>query len=454
MHQYSIFFKLFLLSCLTFLITLFSVQYIGEESVYTLQSSEMLHTGNYLIATEYGDYYRRPPLFNWLIIFFTQIIGEQNLLQSARIVSALSTIASGLLIRKFVRDTWGTATMGDTAALIFITSWQPLLYYGWLGYSDALFSALSVTAIFATWLWLDSKKKIWLLLASIALLSGVMTKAITIYAFYGSFVLSYLIIQRRLRPFLNFSFILSHLCIFALMATWSHFLYNQGLLSILNFLGDPTGKFTPYTLTSYLTTLIEYLFQGLVVYFLPWSFVIAYLTLKKKINYLHISNDKKLNVLLLTTALSIFPYLLAPHGSHRYILPLYALLACVLAVIFYSKKTPPKLIYSVAIWAISFKVIAASVLYPMYISYKRPNIEDISNKILLIADGKPIYSKHFGWEGFAISTEINKKRKNNLVQKYTHDLEEGYVFSQGKLEGENNSLDLSFNIYLTNLNHN
>lgn len=68
--NFSIILKCLLgLAIVSFFLSL-SFPYIGEEATYTISSYEMWYQHHYFYATTYGLPYWRPPLFNWLIIFF------------------------------------------------------------------------------------------------------------------------------------------------------------------------------------------------------------------------------------------------------------------------------------------------------------------------------------------------------------------------------------------------
>ena len=63
------------LIALSYIIMFWSVQYAGEESVYTIMSYEMYVNKTWLTPTLYGEPYWRPPLFNWLIILLSMFMG-------------------------------------------------------------------------------------------------------------------------------------------------------------------------------------------------------------------------------------------------------------------------------------------------------------------------------------------------------------------------------------------
>ena len=90
------------MAALSFIPTLF-LPYVGEEGVYTITSMEMAHSREWLAPTLYGWPLARPPLVNWLLIPLTELLGWQNILLASRIIVAVATVGTGLLLIVFVQ---------------------------------------------------------------------------------------------------------------------------------------------------------------------------------------------------------------------------------------------------------------------------------------------------------------------------------------------------------------
>jgi 4-amino-4-deoxy-L-arabinose transferase-like glycosyltransferase len=182
-NNFSISLKwLFILTTASFFLSLF-LPYIGEEAVYTISSYEMWYHHHYLYPTTYGLSYWRPPLFNWLIILFANLIGWQHMLAASRLVTALATIATSFLLIWLANCLFKKSNFGLFAALIYLTS-DALFYHGWLAYSDPLFAFFVVSAI--SFLWVANLERcyglVWL--SVVFLIAAFMTKALTAYVFY------------------------------------------------------------------------------------------------------------------------------------------------------------------------------------------------------------------------------------------------------------------------------
>ncbi len=118
------------MAALSFIPTLF-LPYIGEEGVYTITSMEMARSREWLVPTLYGVSYPRPPLVNWLMIPLTKWLGWQNILLASRIIAAVATVGTGLLLIVFVRRIYGNMHLAVLSGLFFFSG-DILFHRGWL----------------------------------------------------------------------------------------------------------------------------------------------------------------------------------------------------------------------------------------------------------------------------------------------------------------------------------
>lgn len=187
----------------SYIIMFWSVQYAGEESVYTIMSYEMYVNKTWLTPTRYGEPYWRPPLFNWLIILLSMLMGWQQSLAAARIISALATFASASLIYWIVKRVWEKENMAFFTGLIYLCFGQVLFGYGWKSYSDALFGAFTLSAMLFGWLAVKETAMKWLAIALITALLGFLTKALTVFIFLGLTIIISVFAYRNLKFILS-----------------------------------------------------------------------------------------------------------------------------------------------------------------------------------------------------------------------------------------------------------
>jgi hypothetical protein len=59
---------------------------------------------------------------------------------------------------------------------------------------------------------------------------------------------------------------------------------------------------------------------------------------------------------------------------------------------------------------IVLKFVFALLLFPLYTHYKRPNIEKLASDVILLADGRRIFSTDESWIGLSVADVINRLR--------------------------------------------
>lgn len=114
----------------------------GEEPRRALISIEMLKDGDYIFPHMFGwMYYNKPPLFNWLMVGFFQIMGTINE-WAVRMPSTLSIIFLAFLNWKFARN-----FIDDKTALFSSFLYSPMQKY----FFTDLFIAVKLTCFLHCW---------------------------------------------------------------------------------------------------------------------------------------------------------------------------------------------------------------------------------------------------------------------------------------------------------------
>src|SRR3990167_3614739 len=119
-------------AALSFLCTLF-LPSVGEEGVYTNITLEMLHNKDYLVPTLFGTHYSRPPLFNWLMLPVTQILGSVQVVLAARLVNMFATLLTAGSLVYLVRRIFPERQFALLAGAIYLSG-DLLFRRGWLAY--------------------------------------------------------------------------------------------------------------------------------------------------------------------------------------------------------------------------------------------------------------------------------------------------------------------------------
>ncbi len=149
-----------LLLCLpAYLLNLGVAAFIGDEAIRAWVAMEMDFSGNYIATTMHGaPYLNKPPLFNWMILAVSKIMGGYGELPS-RLITVFFLAVFGYTIFRFVRQRF-TAEFAFLAAMMTVTSGRWLFYDSMLGLIDTTFS-LVIYLLFIS-IWFFGKREQWL----------------------------------------------------------------------------------------------------------------------------------------------------------------------------------------------------------------------------------------------------------------------------------------------------
>lgn len=327
---------LVIFSALSFLTTL-NLPYQGEEGVYTLTSLEMWFNHEWLNPTQYGMSYLRPPFLNWLIIPLASFLGWEQMLLASRLISATSTLITTALLFWSTNTLFRSKFLAWLAAALFLSG-DLLLRRGWLAYADPLFSLWIFSAIVCSLMALEKRNAVFLIFSSLSICAAFLTKAMTAYLFYAItlFVLYWKHPNRRV--LLSPASLVAHLFAFSFPFLWDNFLSHAShSQSMIN---DVLNKLSLIEILNYTIKLVVFPLDALFRFFPASAIVIYFFIIEKKWKHIdHIPNfssksqDHSLlfSILVWIVILNFLPYWLAPKAHVRYLLPLYPLVAIILA---------------------------------------------------------------------------------------------------------------------------
>lgn len=409
---------LFLLAAGSFFTTLF-LPYMGEEGVYTLTSLEMFQDESWMVPTLYGHNYGRPPLYNWLIIPIASFLGWSQVLVAARLVTALSTILTSILLLFFVRHIFKNTTLALLSGLIYLSG-DLLIQRGWIAYADPLFSFFVFGSMIGLWVALEKKEYKWLVIALVSLTGAFLTKAITCYAFYGVTFLILYYKKPEKRFLISPGSLLLHGAAIIFPLVWQYFITRGAHGESM--LGDVLGKFTIQDILHYLKKLVIYPFDT-AFRFLPASGVLFYFWLKGyrtsagKNNGLksHLSmHSAIIQTIFWIVLLNYIPYWVAPETRLRYFLPLYPFIALLIA---YFILVQGKYAAEVTIkWLFAFiliKYFAGMVFFPRYEAKFRGDYMAAAKEIIqhVSENGNyPLYTADSSSTGLSVTAQVNVVR--------------------------------------------
>lgn len=304
--------------------------YVGEEGAFTLMSMEMWRSHEYMSTVMYGATGGgggRPPLFNWLMIPLTEVLGWENVLVASRMVTVAATFCSSMIIGWLAQQIWNDKQISWLAALLYLVTADVLLYRGWLAYADPLFSMLVFLSIALVWVACLRGSYLLLIAAMLAAFAAFLAKALTVYVFMGLSLLVFIRDKdfRRflLRPQAWIVYLVAILMLVAWFKFGTHDTAQHNKMS-----NDILEKLSISDWGNYLGRIVLYPVE-MILRLMPGSLFIGYFLLKKPETLLE--QDAAVKTAALILLVNIVPYWFAPYGGARYVLPIYPFIALVAA---------------------------------------------------------------------------------------------------------------------------
>lgn len=181
------------------LINLGLAAFIGDEAIRAWVTMEMDFSGNYIAPTMHGmPYLNKPPLFNWMILAVSKLMGGYDELPS-RLITVFFLAVLGWTIFRVVRRHF-TKEFAFLAAITTVTSGRFLFYDSMLGLIDTVFTWV-IYLLFMN-IWYFGKREQWwrLFLGSYFLMAtGFMLKGFPAIVFQGLSLLAGLYFFGRLK---------------------------------------------------------------------------------------------------------------------------------------------------------------------------------------------------------------------------------------------------------------
>jgi len=375
-----------ILAALAMLLPVPVMQFVGEESYYAVSAIEMHITGDYWHHLILGFEWPKTPLFLWLAIALSKIIGWEHIDISLRLVSVASTWISALTVGLLTRHLFaGGRNTAWLAALVYLTMGDVFFWYGWLGYADANFGMFIFTAIAALWLAIERGHLGWFLLSLVLISFAFMSKNISAYYFFGVVGLVLLYRKQRWQLLLHPGFIVLGLAAL-LVPWWYQATFVHGNSNALVAIKDGLRNFQGYSLFEY----IQHGFSLPAIFFfrtLPIGFFLLWLLIRKKVQ---LTLQPEITTVLLILFIWFLPFWISAGGSPRYLVPFYALVAVIFTAFLMQLKEGYRMQAVRLMLVILILKIPYSLLVLPYIKDWRPDrsLLAVAEDVLQRTDGK------------------------------------------------------------------
>lgn len=305
-----------------------------EEPRRAMVALEMYLQDNLLVPTLYGEfYYRKPPVFNWVILGSMQLFSEHPEF-ACRTVSVVSFLLIGLLSYWFCKKFY-SERLGQMASLLFLSSVHLLFYGSMFAEIDLFYSLVTYASILSLYVFYQRENRL-LYFLSIYMLSaiGLLTKGAPSMVFLAVSLLAHLGLTRNWRWFLSWQHVLGAL-VFSTILVGFVFAYDQHN-PIENLIGAVWKQSTDQTVANHgiVRALIHFLIYPATVIsdLLPVTFFVPFLliaSIRKKL-----WSDPMLRFVTVLFLANIFVYWISPGTRSRYVYMLYPMAVIICSWLF------------------------------------------------------------------------------------------------------------------------
>jgi 4-amino-4-deoxy-L-arabinose transferase-like glycosyltransferase len=372
---------------LSFLPNLDTYEFRNEESLRTAIAYEMFKNSSYAQPYLLGEpYYRKPPLFNWLIVLYSRFLGWGEI--TGRTVSLTFLVLCSLLLVTFTQYLFRDLKLSLLSALIFITLGNVLFFYGYLAEIDITFTFFVFSLMVCAYMWSQKGSIFWVLSTGFLTGLGALTKGLPSYAFYGFTLLALGLYKKDFGLVFSKKAMLSHLVSLLLPTFWLLNTHDPALY-LKNLFYESFSRVTDDNFSRWHHMIIFPLlnFKDTLPNSLLFLIAIYFLLKYNKLEFPH-----PLRKLFLIFFVNYLPYLIS-NSAGRYILPLYPLLVIMFS--YYISRALEnahykKIFYTTVGLTLIFRVLYGFFFFPYY-NERESSRKVIATKIMRVIDlRKPI----------------------------------------------------------------
>ena len=354
----------------------------ADESIRSTVAHEMMISKNYIVPTVQGEYYyKKPPLYNWLLIGVFKLTGSFSDFVF-RLPSVIPLFLFGVTIWLVSKKTLGNR-VGLLAGFSFILCGRMLIYSSLLGHIDIFYSWITFIGFFSIYHFYEKRNWWMLFIVSYFLAAlGVLMKGLPSFLFQGLTLLSWFIYKRSFKQLFKVQHLLG-LLLFAAIVGGYFYAYSKfnHLLPYLEALYDQSSQRTVVEKSWYdsIVNIFTFPLENLFIHLMPTALVFIF-CIQKRIFKRWWSNDFTAFVWL-TFLVNIPPYWLSPGYYPRYLFMLYPLLFILGSLAYYENREKQIKYRQIFEWifGIAGIVLSLSFLAPIFLE----DFKFMSNRIVI-----------------------------------------------------------------------
>lgn len=307
-----------------------------EEPRRGLIALEMMYRDNIWVPTQTGDlYFRKPPLYNWLLILAYKTFGVNEL--ATRFFSVLSHLVLGGITYWFTRRHFGQF-LAVVIAFSYLLAADILIYFSALGEID-LFYALVTTASLFLIFHFGEQQRFYALFISVYVLTalGFLTKGLSSLPYTAISLLVYFIWTKDFKRLLSLGHILGILVFVAILFGYFYQFSRFEDVSAwwTTLFAESADKAAGGGFSDWLSHFVSFPLDTL-KNLLPATFLLPLLFIKQ--GFSSLKSNRLIWYSVLIFSFNVLIYWLSTEGRSRYIYPLFPL-ACIVLVYTYMSST-------------------------------------------------------------------------------------------------------------------
>jgi len=303
------------------LLNLGLMTFIDDEGIRSLVALEMMHSGDFIVPTWHGEYYyKKPPLFNWILILFFSTFGRVEE-WVARLPTICALAGFAITIYYFFRKHY-SRKISFLNAFLVITCGRILFWDSMLALIDILFSWVMFSSFMIVYHQMERQRYRQLFMLTYLLAAiGFLLKGLPAVVFQGITLIVYFTYKRQVKHMFSTSH-LAGIGVFILLVGSYYLIYYQHnplLEDLFRTLFAESSKRTAveFGVGKTLLHILTFPFE-MFYHFLPWSLMILYF-FRRDVKKL-LSNDSFLTFNLIVFGSNILIYWISPQVYPRYLL--------------------------------------------------------------------------------------------------------------------------------------
>ncbi len=301
-----------------------------EEPRRGIITFEMLKLHNFLQPTVLLEpYFKKPPFHNWVLALFSTVSGSVSEF-SLRIPSLLSVVLTSVLLF-FFSSKFFERRAALFSAVVFPTFFMVLFGYSTKCEPDTLFTFLVSSSILFWYYFMEKKREkvAWFLGYFFTSLAA-LTKGFPAFHFFLIAVFVYFFLKKDLKGLFSLNHLIGFILGIVPFVSWILAVPTEQALKTL--FSEVTSRApTQFNLLETIKRYVSFPFRFLFATF-PWSLIVLFYLYKERESYKDLLNNKLTLFLLLTFAGNFLIYWLFPGSRMRYTMPIFPLLAILIAV--------------------------------------------------------------------------------------------------------------------------